>query len=103
MNRLVFNTVVRTARVNPVIRSAAPYRWVRFGQNLFEHFYLNVFIVYFSNRAILLLDNKHKDLPLQRELPVVLLFFSEVRFLSHAEQHVVEVFSVHPIPYCYFV
>lgn len=30
MNRIVFNTVVRAARVNPAIRSAAPYRWVSF-------------------------------------------------------------------------
>ncbi|CAF0934188.1 unnamed protein product [Adineta ricciae] len=27
MNRIAFNAVVRAARVNPTIRSAAPYRW----------------------------------------------------------------------------
>lgn len=28
MNRIAFNTIVRAVRVNPAIRSAAPYRWV---------------------------------------------------------------------------
>jgi hypothetical protein len=27
MNRIAFNTIVRAARVNPAIRTAAPYRW----------------------------------------------------------------------------
>ena len=28
MNRIAFSAVVRATRVNPAIRSAAPYRWV---------------------------------------------------------------------------
>lgn len=77
MNRIALNAVVRAARINPTIRSAAPYRWVSLQISL-NIFIWTFTISYFSNPAILLVVNKHKDLHLLLVLQVVLQFFSEV-------------------------
>ncbi len=63
MNRIAFNAVVRAARVNPAIRSAAPYRWVGFKFFLNIKYHLTLYYSFiFSNQVMLLVVNNPKDL-----------------------------------------
>lgn len=100
MNRIAFNTVVRTVRINSAARPIVPYRWVSeiFRKKQFEEASVNF---NFSNRVMQVVANKDKvphSLPV---LPVALLYSSEVSFLSHEAKHVLGVSSLYQITQYY--
>jgi hypothetical protein len=96
MNRIVFNTIVRTVRVNPTTRTIAPYRWVSlvFLLNSLSRSSNSSLILFFRVQHKLPLIKQDKDQIYQLLLQVVLLFFLEV---SHEAIHVHIVTAVHNI------
>lgn len=79
MNRIGINTIARIIRINPILRSATPYRLV--SRNTLWPFNFEPFDRYFSsNRTMLVVLNKHKCRHMQLGLLVVSLYFWEVGF-----------------------